>query len=182
MPYDFGMLRIPRSKIYRAFPELDPFSDEDCAHFMQRARSQGGFDGWVSLALYGSAAVILIVLFSLIAVMFGRLTGLFRPQLAKADAEYLAIAAILFLVGALPTFGGLITRDIVYRRLMRRAINLQLDRIRCLECRYSLLGQIAHDGFVRCPECGVVVSLRRLGLSADDLIPPKNLREEVGLE
>jgi len=176
------VLRIPRSKIYRAFPELDPFSDEDCQRFMQRARSQGGFEVFINGALYGGGGAILAILFIVMAPLFTWLSRLFWDQLGRARSEELAIFIILLLVGSLPTMGGLIARDIVYRRLMQRAINLQLDRIRCLECQYSLLGQVARDGRVRCPECGAVVTLRRLGLSAEDLIPPRNRRAEVGLE
>lgn len=176
------MIRIPTSKIWRAFPELDPFSDEDCAHFMQRARSQGGFEVFINFALYGTGGFILFIIFAGLGPLFDWLRHLFWDQLGRVRAEEVAIFIILLAIGTLPTLGGLIARDIVYRRLMRRAINLQLDRIRCLECRYSLLGQVAQEGRVRCPECGAVVTLRRLGLSAEDLIPPRNLREEVGLE
>jgi hypothetical protein len=33
-------MRLPVSKIYRGFPELDPFTDTECEMYVARARSR----------------------------------------------------------------------------------------------------------------------------------------------
>ena len=36
-------MRFPLDKVYRAFPELDPFTDEQCRRFVQRVRVTGSY-------------------------------------------------------------------------------------------------------------------------------------------
>jgi hypothetical protein len=46
--------------------------------------------------------------------------------------------------------------------------------VRCLDCRYILIGQRADGDAVTCPECGKVNRLLELGIAQEDLIPPKS--------
>lgn len=62
-------MRIPLSKIYRAFPELDSFTDEQCKRFMKRIEVSGARRILPLLAFFlvtGVGLCASCVLFSLI--------------------------------------------------------------------------------------------------------------------
>ena len=94
-------------------------------------------------------------------------------MLGTPAADELSTAFLIMTIVAVPILSGLVVRDGGLRVLLRRAIAERIKRVRCLECRYVLLGQTVTNGSVRCPECGATVTLKRLGLeSANELLPP----------
>ena len=62
---------------------------------------------------------------------------------------------------------------------LRRAMQSQIERIRCPSCKYVLLGQRVSGGAVICPECGAPTTLMHLGITEADLIPPTDGSEPV---
>ncbi len=166
-------MRIPPNKIYRAFPELDRFSDEQCERFMQRVRVALPYRSvrWVTVSIMTCAAVIFVIV-----ILYRYEQPLHRYLwllLSRRSADTLILASWLLLVPIVPIFVGLLTRDIVLRTYLRKAVQMQLDRVRCRSCKYVLIGQRLMKGIITCPECGAQTTLQILGVTADDLLPPQ---------
>lgn len=158
-------MRTPLTKIYRAFAELDRFSEAQCRLLMRRVRLDPGPRALLKVyPVIASVVALVIVAILLAATSFLAWSeGLFR------DAD---IAMALLAVLGIPAFSGLLIRDMLLRRFLIRAIRLRIDRVRCLGCKYILIGQRAIGDQVTCPECGRANQLGALGITAADLIPP----------
>jgi len=172
------VLRLPWSRIYRAFPELDQFSDDECERYLRQVYVQRRTRGWpVVAAVAGGVA------WPLLALSVARLS-------ARSCSGQSVFFPVLLLVGevlavALPL---LWMRDF----LMIRSIRGRIDNTRCTACRHSLLGlpllgppEGGRPGSgaeaVRCPECGSVMVLSDLGLVTADLIPREHRTETAGV-
>lgn len=152
-------MRLPVKKVYRAFPELDQFSDAECQRYIQHVRRRktiGCLPFLVGLAVSPFWLIVLILLANTLR----------RPP----GIIVLFVVATSLIWG--PAIIGLIARDLA----LIRAIREQINNARCPECQYSLLGLAVHHGddglpWVRCPECGTKIFLLDLNLSPGDLIP-----------
>ena len=102
-------------------------------------------------------------------------SGMERPSMLK----YEVVVDLFSLLGPsrIALLFGLIARDILLCRHLRLVIEDKLNRIRCLECKYILIGQSVFHDRVRCPECGHLHTLIELGIVEEDLIPPR--KDEV---
>ncbi|MEL6741007.1 MAG: hypothetical protein AAFP26_10170 [Planctomycetota bacterium] len=148
-------MRLPHKKPYRAFPELDRFSDADCDRLVRIARQRQRL---LSLAIMLGGAVLGIGLGAgIAAVLLSVLSRLSAGQTADfRDWLYaLVMAAIIAGVIAMPCVGTLLGRDL----WLRRALRVRIDVAQCV-CGYSLLGLrplASSEGSpeVTCPECGV---------------------------
>src|SRR5262245_6158407 len=155
-------MRIPILKIYRAFPELDEFSDRQCEVFLQRVKREDDYDASVFGAVILGAVLTVIILIVISNILF------------RIGARFEVSAALLLALwfGGVP-LGALLGRDIVLRQRLKAGIWRRLELIRCPQCKYSLLGQRVSAGVVTCSECGEKTTLHAMGLaSADDLLPP----------
>ncbi len=155
-------MRLPLTKVYRAFEELDDFSDEECERFVFQARVQAGASaGCLPVIAGGAAGVVWMVVG--VAVVQGLVA------LGGAAAGTGPMAVLLWAGGLVMTMGlaGLICRDV----LLIRAVRARVHSARCTNCRFSLLGLPVRHGAVRCPECGTDLTLLSLGLKEEDLIP-----------
>jgi hypothetical protein len=167
-------------KLYRAFPELDQFSDEQCEEFVKRAKHMQGFGDWAIAAVTATALVSCLVLAILQYFLSGALQRAAISLAGRAMAQHLYPAAIVFLWVVVPALSALVGRDVVYWRFLKRAIWKRIELIRCGTCKYSLLGQHVRSGVVRCPECGEATTLTRLGVDSEaDLMPPAELHSPV---
>jgi hypothetical protein len=159
---------VPLSKVYRAFPELDRFSDQECADFVARARTRGRLVLWP----WATALVLGVVWwFGLRPIATWAAAAMFSER----TGDLTLLAAILgFFTLAVGTtgFAAFTVRDAILRDLVRGRINTA----RCPACKHSLLGLPLVPGTeaesVRCPECGSVTALAMIGLSHRYLIPP----------
>lgn len=160
-------MRIPYSKVYRAFPELDAFSDGECRTFVQLAQRERAV-GLLSTAM---GAVVVAVC---VGAMAGYVawTGL-SLVLGEADLRPLndvRFGAYVSLTGFAAIFfaslSGLVIRDL----WIRWAIARRLGVARCSRCNYSLLGLSVIEDRVKCPECGTVVCLSDRGLKPVDIL------------
>lgn len=163
---------VTRKKLYRAFPELDPFTDRECELFVQRVKNATGR----MVVVRVTTALVTLIAFPLVAIGLFILTEAIDRPLRTAFGWRLAdvLTGAVWIIGlsGLPLLLGLLLRDVMMQGLLRNAIRVRIERIRCLECRYPLLGQTAVNDTVRCPECGTKMPLRVLGLdSPDDLLP-----------
>lgn len=155
-------MRIPISKVWRAFPEFDAFTDAECAIYVRQAKKRKR--ATLSSAVLGGLFVGM-PLGTAVAVGGVALVNFITDRVNKSTVDppwvfWVEIAAAVILAfawGLIGLMSPLIARDITLRRIMRR----QLTSLAC-GCGYSLLGQtpFRDDEFgeaVRCPECGVRV-------------------------
>lgn len=148
-------MRLPTRHIYRAFPELDTYSDEQCQRFMRASRS--GF----ARTVVHTAIILAITLAgfvggSLFLAWFINNTTQNVPimNLGKPAPLWQSILYTVLIIATV-AFGpilGFLARDF-----------LVIDRIRwilrsrglCPMCRYSLVGlSVDSETRVLCPECG----------------------------
>lgn len=162
-------MRIPLRKIYRAFPELDRFSDERCERYVLQARQVARGQ---RLARHGTEfAVAAITFITVLAAGPSVLAGTrIRPTESMWTAMLLGYVAVLV---SGPILASLVTRDI----WLRRAIAARIDAARCPMCGYSLLGLPVKSNAVLCPECGVGIDLERHGLTVDDVLGSTDVPE-----
>ena len=165
-------MRIPISKIYRAFPEFDTFTDEQCERFMLRVKLSGSKQT-VPILVGVLVAIITLILSCAVS---GFIYDAVREGLGRQSAlklEFVMDLLSLLLPGLLAFLLGLFARDLLLRRHLRLVIEDKLNRIRCLGCKYILIGQTVTNDRVCCPECGRVHHLGELGVVEADLIPPQ---------
>src|SRR5262245_60782137 len=165
-------MRIPVNKIYRAFPELDRFSDQQCEAFVRRVKESGEF-GNVSMWVGAGAIPSFLVGAILQCALGNRILRWAATSKPNSDRMIIALGVCGFILFTITAVGGMLGRDLFLRRQLRHAIWRRIERIRCEQCKYSLLGQRALDDIVQCPECGARTTLARLGLASPvDLMPP----------
>ena len=140
-------MRIIASPIYRAFPELDVFTDEQCRSYLQRV--YGG--------VLARVAVGLVSLVCGVGVAFA--VGWVFVLVANANLGWTFIVEVFILaaVTAAFGFGTLISRDVLLRLLVRRVLG---EVGLCPSCDYSAMGLLVSVDFaVTCPECGTGIDL-----------------------
>ncbi len=162
------LMRLPRTEVFRAFPELDRFSDEECRAWLRRAwRAQR----WrLTLGSLGGAALAL----GLAAGMFvlgGMLVSRLGLTGSRAEGRTLAGAMLWAVLTVLPA--GL-TMFAIRDWSLRRAVRSQLSSTRCPGCDYQLLGLPVREGAVTCSECGQRITPAELGVSLEDLMPARS--------
>jgi DNA-directed RNA polymerase subunit RPC12/RpoP len=161
---DFAV-RLPLDKIYRAFPELDRFSDAACRRFVRQAARRNRLS---QLRL----AVMAIPLAGLVLVawyIFGAVVGKAVPSRFWEDMPGALIMIVYWIAGpVVAILSGLMLRD----SWLRRMIAKQLIDTRCTNCSYSLLGLEVLKGKIQCPECGHSRVLAESGLTASDFVAP----------
>lgn len=157
-------MRLPLAKIYRAFPELDRFSDEECRGFVAQA-SKAGLDWTTAARAAGGVFTISAFLIAIpLSMTIGALTGAAIWGVRGPRPFWMGLSLLVGIT--VPLVGNLMLRDFVLRRRIRR----RLLSAECAACRYSLLGLAWRDGLVKCPECGTSNDLRGRGLKPEDLI------------
>jgi hypothetical protein len=163
-------MRLPLSKVYRAFPELDRFSDQECEQFVLRAEQDyPGSKGAAQFLGAGGIAVGLIV----VGVIEKILWTQYAPNWSvgsRADFRdgLILLSAVLMVLSF--CVGMLMVRD----RWLIRTITLRVQQTSCPGCGYSLLGLAVDRGVVTCPECAAPFHLSEHGLRAEDLIAPRS--------
>ncbi len=158
-------MRFPLSKAYRAFPELDRFSDAECEGFVRLAKSQNRPATYlwtlVGVLVAGFSIPVGFALTMFIANVVAKRGG---PS-AGSNATLIAFAGIL-----LSLIGGAMLGVITYERWLKRTILSRVRAHHCAACSYSLLGLPVIDGGIICPECGQRFDLAARGLSAADVL------------
>lgn len=156
-------MRLPTSKVFRAFPELDAFSDEQCQGFVRLAmREHTASMGGTGLLAALAAILTMAVGFYTVMVIGDAILPHRRYELLIFGV---AIAGSTLAAGLV----GLKIRDM----WLRRVINTGIKAARCPACSYSLLGLFVVDGEVLCPECGLSLPIAERGLTPDMLIAPR---------
>ena len=148
-------MRIPLSKVYRAFPEFDPFPDDECERYLRYARRQARFRlGCIPLVAFGIAFVAWVTVASIVL----------RVLLSfKILPDNIVLVPLVFVISscAVPAILALMVRD----RVLLRVLHDRIKTARCPACEFSLLGLPVRDGAARCPECGTDIVLRMHNLT-----------------
>jgi len=140
-------MRIIASPIYRAFPELDGFTDEQCRNYLRQV-----YGGVLARVAVGLVSLVLGV-----GVAFA--VGWVCVSVASANPGRTSIVGVFALaaVTAAFGFGTLISRDVLLRLLVRRVLR---EVGLCPSCDYSAMGLLVSVDFaVTCPECGNGIDL-----------------------
>ncbi len=147
-------MRILTRTIWRAFPELDRFSDEQCERFVKaaNARTSAKMMTWlvasIATALVSATALIVPIWLQPKCgnvYVFPALDDIYMHALLTRAWFW---AWWMFAGG----IAGFITRDVLLRLRVRRILR---TRATCVQCRYSLLGlAVPASLIVQCPECG----------------------------
>ncbi|HYE62725.1 MAG TPA: hypothetical protein VD997_12085 [Phycisphaerales bacterium] len=162
-------MRLPGSKIWRAFPELDRFSDEQCERFVLRAKQEHGWGKVWTLA--GAVLLLAIAVPVLVVLMEAAWSLAERWVLRSAPGVYDAVmstagrAALAFAIVLACLLVLLLARDL----WLRRTVSRRIRRTACAGCGYPMLGLTPDRGVVTCPECNRAFFLDDAGLSEEDL-------------
>ncbi|MDX2147769.1 MAG: hypothetical protein SFZ23_09635 [Planctomycetota bacterium] len=167
-------MRIPVSKVWRAFAELDDFSDEECRTFVLRVQMQRRVS-LVGPVLVGAGVLVAALagaVFAIKPMNDWLLSALGYRFPAEPDWILFGVPALTFV--AFPVMLAFLAGAFVRDRQLIRAIRERLLHCNCPQCRQSLLGlPVVHgatEPAVRCPECGNLLVLAQLGLSREDII------------
>ncbi|MEM9415985.1 MAG: hypothetical protein AAGA29_10995 [Planctomycetota bacterium] len=163
-------MRIPINKVYRAFPELDDYSDEQCERLMRRVQLQQGQSIGINMIIGISFVGLAFLIFITCKVVIASLE--IPVHVANRQEDMILLLGFVTVFG-LPAAVCLFLRDYILRKRLTGAINYAIDRVRCLSCKYILIGQSAKEEHVTCPECGARQHLSELGITEADLIPPE---------
>jgi len=152
------MRLLTTKALYRAFPELDHFSDEQCRTFVAAAKGDLVLRIF-RLALQLIVALITLVLASVAISFIGRAFGDSRFVGTNLGFFLFGIGLIVFAFGS-AALAFLLTRDFLLRRRIRGVMQ---SRGSCHDCGYGLTGlpvittpaaagSTTHS--ITCPECG----------------------------
>lgn len=163
------MMRLPFARPYRAFPELDRFTDEECnrLQFRARERSDDEPNHGCAMTFFIAAGVMFALAFVAKALLDTPAWKTVERRLG-AWMHLIGIEVLLAVSFIAAVVGALFVRD----RLLHRLIREQIARTTCPGCRASLLGAERSADSVRCGSCASVLTFAELGLESEDLGPP----------
>ena len=141
-------MRFIASPIYRAFPELDGFTDEQCRNYLRQVYggAQVRVAMWLVCPVLGVGGAMAVAWIC---------AAIAHPS--RGVTSTFAIVGILAAVFASFGFGTLIARDVLLGLLVLRALG---GTARCPSCDYSAMGLLVPADFmVTCPECGQSINI-----------------------
>lgn len=142
-------MRLIRNKIYRAFPELDRFTDKQCERFVRSANSSWvrRLGRWIVVGVTGFALLILVM------AGFAAVQQVMDAKLQRLGLVGVLIGIVGFSIATgVALTSGLVLRDWILRRRVRQLI---ARCGACPLCHYSLLGmRVSENLTIVCPECG----------------------------
>ena len=157
-------MRIPGRgiPIYRAFPELDQFSDAECRHWMKLS-----WEYWPRRRLLIAALGPIAAIAAFILAAAGFIGMLTIPKYTwYADSSGLVFFGVLIAVTIVPGTGIALIVYTIRDRWLRDCLRAFIADRRC-GCGYSLVGlperRIPQGVVIICPECGTPRRVRNLG-------------------
>lgn len=167
-------MRVIVRQLWRAFPELDPFSDQQCRLFLRSARRTRRH------MLRGNG--LLASAFVLSLLMVGGVTFALFYHMRDGEVSWWPQTWRVLVSGggfAVAAFGLLRLRD---RTLRRSVLHLFATRGSCEACGHAMSGlPIPEDG-LRCPECGHRKALLEVERTLDESGRVRFLPRPEGLE
>jgi DNA-directed RNA polymerase subunit RPC12/RpoP len=158
-------MRFSRSKRWRAYPELNGYSDEQCRVWIQQVEKceQVSLRSRMRVAYLGATIFALLSTFTVVGGTVLYVRGP-RPNPVLAPISLVIVAA----QGTLIPFE--IVRGTRYRwrgRMLRKLLSIP----KCPWCKYPLVGLRTDDGDVRCPECGNRAMIEHAALMPGTVLP-----------
>lgn len=143
-----------KKALYRAFPELDAFSDERCQRFVAAAkRSLGVRLRMLAAGLFAFLLCVVLVVLLLSLIPRSRDPRPVDPPSLRTLIAFVTLVLGLFVGGA----AGLVAKDLVLRRRIRYVLRAKGH---CHSCGYLLAGvAVSPSCDIACPECGFVTSV-----------------------
>lgn len=158
-------MRIPHSKVWRAFPEFDRFSDESCRAFVRQVSRSGPRAGriWAASVLLGCLGLVVMY-----QVLYRIRDSFFNdPHVFDISTPGLVLLSVLLISAGV--LSGLVVRDVMLRLELRRLVG---SSAQCPRCGYLRIGlHIDERNGVRCPECAFATEL-----------DPATIRTSVGAD
>ena len=141
-------------QIWRAFPELDPYTDDECRTFVRAVRRERVLTAIRALLLAASPITAVVGSVIIAALVYGWLERYSLSESALGSTLQLtAVGLSMAVVGLLSAFACLVLRDWLLRRRLRAVLGVGGH---CRGCGYSFIGLIIPETLrVRCPECGM---------------------------
>lgn len=167
-------MRVIVRQLWRAFPELDPFSDQQCRLFLRSARRTRRH------MLRGNG--LLASAFVLSLLMVGGVTFALFYHMRDGEVSWWPQTWRVLVSGggfAVAAFGLLRLRD---RTLRRSVLHLFATRGSCEACGHAMSGLPIPDDGLRCPECGHRKALLEVERTLDDSGRVRFLPRPEGLE
>lgn len=173
------MRLITRYTLYRAFPELDRFSDTQCIRFVRTANRSL----WVTMLRRIMLTAAGLATTAIVGGGFWLIYAALQMRPARfvgGVGFYLYYLVPLVLAAATGFVAAMLVRD---RWLLSRVRRVIRERALCLQCRYLLLGlPLTDDGKIVCPECGYSTEVDpSLGELTDPSIPRKKTNRGAGM-
>lgn len=154
-------MRLPLWNIYRAFPELDKFSDDACRAYVREAK-RAHWLGMIGMSLVG--IIVFIVVAGIVSLLMSGVVAAL-PKSVSSAFEFMFL-----LVFAVPIFVGAVCSYMVRDAWVKKIVLERLKGAKCGRCTYTLLGLAVVNGGVVCPECGERLDLAARGLTHADLM------------
>jgi hypothetical protein len=153
--------------VYRAFPELDRFPDDQCERFVERAKNDYP-ESQVRASLLALVVVVAVIvgLFYLERTLWAAWSARIAGRLEREHLQDIVVVLSALSYALLLCLGMLIARD----RWLIRTITLRVHQTSCPSCGYSLLGLVVDKGVIVCPECAAPFFLADHGMTEEDLI------------
>jgi hypothetical protein len=155
-------MRLIARTLYRAFPELDPYDDEQCLRFVKAARGS-----LLRRALHVSIIILVLLPLFVGAIYFAAMLSDYFDLFNHGKVGFaLILNTLLWMAGtacvlAVPLLSAYYLRDFLLSRRLKTVLR---TRGACPSCGYSVVGLAVTTGngaksFVTCPECGVKVEV-----------------------
>lgn len=145
-------MRLPTSKLYRAFPELDEFSSEQCRAWVRAANA--GFARLILRSiLFGAVFLGWLLVVSGAVYALGSGLSIVDGRTRNEGPLFVLISGGVVVGVGVGVLLVLMVRDAFLRRRVQRVMQA---RGSCDRCRYILVGLPVIDARVTCPECGQI--------------------------
>lgn len=148
---------------WRLVPELDGFSDDECATVLRRLRAARtiGLAAAFPIAMILGAAIF-VGGEQLLEWGLGRYSPWVDTDTIRGRGVFVVRGVVMLLVSLAAAFQP-------YAAIVKARIRRRLRDVSCPMCVYPLIGLPVTDGRVLCPECGGRIVLAEHGLRGADI-------------
>ncbi len=140
--------------IWRAFPELDTYSDDECRTFVRAVRRERILTAIRALLLAAAPTTAVVGGMIIAAVVYEWLeTYSLSESVLGSTLQLTAVGLSMAAVGLVSALTCLVLRDWLLRRRLHAVLDVGGH---CRGCGYSFIGLIIPESLrIRCPECGM---------------------------
>lgn len=139
--------------IWRAFPELDTYSDDECRTFVRAVRRERILTAIRALLLAAAPTTAVVGGVIIASLVYEWLeTYSLSESVLGASLQLTAVGLSIAAAGSVSALTCLALRDWLLRRRLRAVLGVGGH---CRGCGYSFIGLVIPESLrIRCPECG----------------------------